>query len=571
MAKYCIKCGKVLPEGADVCPDCNAIGQSESDAALFTKLTSSADAWRESEEEERKILRRAENFHKNRKTIIIAAACALLAIAIILLVVFNLPAARVARALDRGEYVMAQGIWHEKLSDEEASERIEKKLLAAANQICDSLAAREIRDVEAQSSMDILYSFGSFTKELLAPVQERMDALLESSANMTLGDSAYATGDYLAACDSYRKVIEGDALYEEAQTKAQRALDAYAGTVLDDANALIAENEYTAAIECLKAGNRVLGDYGTFSAEIDGKIQDCYNLYETYILVSAEALAKTDDYVSAKETVRVCVEEYGYSTDALLAALEQYSVLAEKQLVTSTLVTAETLYNAGKYAEAFKAIEDIAEQVNGEYKTQAENGITEFETRFGEDMCAKADEKYGGDRSKVAAALADLEAALGIRSLQIIKDKIAELEPLLPFDLISEAYSKRAGEVNRNSTEFTAIEGTKYHKWMWGRDESNIEFSLDAKYDVFEAMFAFRGSADDKKSAYFDVYLDGEKVYTSETLSAGSENPVIAVKVDVSGAKLMKIVFHCDYEASPSQNGYSYHAICIPEVYKEAK
>ena len=571
MAKYCIKCGKALPEGADVCPECNAIGQSEADAALFTKLTSSADAWRESEEEERKRLRRAENFQKNRKTIIIAAACAVVAIAIILLVTLNLPASRVARALDRGEYVMAQGIWHEKLSDEEVSKNIETKLLEAANRVCDSLAAREIRDVEAQSTMDVLYSFGSFTKELFAPVQERMDALLNSSANMTLGESAYATGDYLAACESFRKVIKEDALYEEAQTKAQQALDAYAGTVLDEAAGLIAENEYTAAIECLKAGDRVLGDYGTFSTEIDAKIQDCYNLYETYILVSAEALANTDDYISARETVRVCVEEYGYSTEALLDALEQYSLLAQKQLVTATLVNAETLYTAGKYAEAFAVLEEVLEEVSGEYKTQAENGIVEFETRFGEDMCAKADEKYGDNRGKVAEAIADLEAALEIRELDVIKDKIEELEPLVPFDLISEAYSKRAGEVNRNSTEFTAIEGTKYHKWMWGRDESNIEFSIDAKYDVFEAVFAFRGGKDDKKSAYFDIYLDGEKIYTSETLDAASENPVIAVKVDVSGGKLLKIVFHCDYEASPSQNGYSYHAICIPEVYKQAK
>ena len=571
MAKYCIKCGKALPEEVEICPDCNVVGQSEADAALFTKLTSSADAWRESEEEERKILRRAENFHKNRKTIIIAALCAVLAIAIVLLVLFNLPASRVVRALNRGEYVLAQGIWHEKLGEEELNGRVENALAEQAQKICDALAAREISDEEAETAIEVLYSFGSFTKELFAPVQKTMDALLESSANMSLGDEYYAAGDYLSACESYRLVAESDALYTEAQTKAQEALDAYAAAVIGEADVLIAENEYTAAIECLKAGDRVLGDYGTFSTAIDGKIEDCYKLYETYILVTAEALAKTEDYISAKETVRVCVEDYGYSTDELSAALEQYTVLAQKQLVTSTLVSAETLYTSGKYAEAFETLEAILEQVEGEYKTQAENGIAEFETRFGEDMCAKADETYGGDRSKVAAALAELETAFEIRRLDIIKDKIEELEPMQPFDLISEAYSKRAGEVNRNSTEFTAIEGTKYHKWMWGRDEANIEFSLDANYDVFEAVFAFRGGSDDKKSAYFDIFLDGEKVYTSETLTAGSENPVVPVKVDISGGKLMKIVFHCDYEASPGQNGYSYHAICIPEVYKEAE
>lgn len=571
MAKYCIKCGKALPEGVDICPDCNVVGQSESDAALFTKLTSSADAWRESEEEERKILRRAENFHKNRKTIIIAIVCAVLVIAIALLVVFNLPASRVMRALDKGEYVMAQGIWQEKLSDEDVSRRIEEKLLEEAQRVYDALAAREITDAEAKDAMDVLYSFGSFTKNLFAPVQKNMDALFDSSANMALGGEYFAVGDYLSACDKYRLVLESDALYEQAQVKAQEALDAYAANVLDEANALIAENEYTAAIECLKAGDRVLGDYGTFSAEIDGKIQDCYRLYETYILVTAEALAKTEDYISAKETVRVCIEEYGYSTEALLAAMEQYSVLAEKQLVTSTLVNAENLYNSGKYGEAFQALEAIMDKVSGEYKTQAEDAVIEFENRFGEDMCALADEKYGGDRSKLAAVIAELENALEIRRLDAIKDKISELKPLLPFDLISEPYSKRAGEVNRNSTEFTAIEGTKYHKWMWGRDESNIEFTLDAQYDVFEAVFAFRGSVDDKKSASFDIYLDGEKVFTSETLSSNSENPAVPIKVDVTGAKLMKIVFHCDYEASPGHNGYSNHALCNPEVYKDAK
>lgn len=571
MAKYCIKCGKALPEGAEVCPDCNAIGQSEADAALFTKLTSSADAWRESEEEERKILRRAENFHRNRKTIIIAVVCAVLAVATVLLVLFNLPASRVVRALDRGEYLMAQGIWHEKLNDGELNPRVEAKLVEEAQKVCEALGAREISDIQAKSSMDVLYSFGNFTKELFAPIQEEIDALLESSANMALGGEYFAGGDYLAACDSYKLVLESDALYEEAQGRAAAALDAYTASVLDEAAKLIAENEYNAAIECLKAGDRVLGDYGTFSTEIDGKIQDCYRLYETYILVTAEALAETEDYISARETVRSCVEDYGYSTDTLLAALEQYSALAEKQLVTNTLVTAETLYTSGKYAETFEALEAILEEVSGEYKTQAENAIEEFEKRFGEDMCTKAEEKYGGDRNKVAAAIADLEAALDIRELDIIKDKIDELEPMLPFDLVSEAYSKRVGEVNRNSTEFTAIEGSKYHKWMWGRDESNIEFELDAEYDVFEAVFALRGSTEEERSAYFEVYLDGEKVFTSDTLATDSEVLVLPVKVDVSGAKLMKIVFHCDYEASPSQNGYSYHAICIPEVYKEAK
>ena len=104
---------------------------------------------------------------------------------------------------------------------------------------------------------------------------------------------------------------------------------------------------------------------------------------------------------------------------------------------------------------------------------------------------------------------------------------------------------------------------------MWGRDEAYIIYELDAEYDVFEAAFAVRGEAEDDKSAYFEIWFDGEKAYTSETLDSDDELPVTSVSVDVTGVKELKIVFYCDYEASPSENGYSYHGICKPIVYRK--
>jgi len=149
------------------------------------------------------------------------------------------------------------------------------------------------------------------------------------------------------------------------------------------------------------------------------------------------------------------------------------------------------------------------------------------------------------------------------------------MKTLLPFDLVIDAYAEKSGEVNRNSTDFKAIDGSRYSKWMWGRDEASIVYELDAEYDVFEAIFAVRGNADseDKKvrKAHFELWLDGEKAYTSEELASDDEICVIPVSVDVTGVKVMKIVFFCDYEASPSENGYSCHALCMPEVYRKNK
>ncbi len=570
MAKYCVKCGKALPEGVEICPDCNAVGQSEADAALFTML-SNAEIWRESDEDEQKKRERARKRRQNRKKNTVIVLAVVLALVIAFLVLFFLPVSQVQRALDKGDYVGALEVWSEKLSDSEVSPRTEAKLLSAAEKVLSSLAAREISNEEARSTMATLSAFGAFTKELFADVNKELEGLYSSSDSMEAADALFEKGEFLAACDSYLLVSENDALYDEAQNKAADCLEEYASLVLDEAAEYIKAGEYTAAIESLKQGDGVLGSYGTFSADIDAKIEDCYALYEQYILDTAKALAETEDYVTARETVRACVEDYGFSTEALVEALESYCAAADKQLVEKTVAAASELYAAGSYKEVFESLEAIMDGLGDEDKTTVKNSIGDYERLFAYDMCAKADETYGGDRHNVAKAIEELKAALEIRDLDEIDDKIDALEVLLPFDLISDAYAEKEGEVNRNSTNFKAINVGDYEKWMWGRDETYITYELDAEYDVFEAVFAVRGDTEEDKTASFEVWGDGEKLYTSTELNSGDEVTAIAVSVDVTGVKVLKIVFHCDYEASPSENGYSYHGLCIPEVYRKDK
>ncbi len=569
MAKYCVKCGKALPEGVEICPDCNAVGQNEADAALFTMLTSNAEIWRESSEDIERQRQRAQRRQKNKGKIIIACVAAVLALAIAFTVLFFLPVSRMQRHLDRGEYAEALAVYSEKLSDSELSGRSLDKLLAAAERVTATLETREISDAEAETAMDSLRGFGDFTDELFEDVEKRLSALHSSADNMNRGGEAFANGQWLEACDSYLLVAENDALYEEAQLKAQESLDKYARQVIDEAGVLIGEGEYTAAIECLKQGDGVLGEYGTFSAELDSKLLDTYDLYESYILTTAEGLADTEEYAAARETVRVCVEDFGYVTDALVAAMEEYGRLADKQLVEVTVSAAEQLYGAGSYAEVFSGLEEIMEGLSKEDQTTVEEAIASFEKRFAEDMCAKAEADYGGNRDALPDVIAALEAALDIRDLDAIDEEIDRLKLLLPFDLIIDPYSEKVGEVNRNSTDFKAIDGSKYSAWMWGRDETYIIYELNAEYDVFETLFAVRGSSDDDKSAYFEIWFDGEKAYTSEELASDAEVPVLSVSLDVTGVKVMKIVFYCDYEASPSENGYSYHGLCKPIVYRK--
>ena len=47
MAKYCAKCGKTLPDGVEICPTCTSGDSNVGAAALFTRLTSETEIWKD--------------------------------------------------------------------------------------------------------------------------------------------------------------------------------------------------------------------------------------------------------------------------------------------------------------------------------------------------------------------------------------------------------------------------------------------------------------------------------------------------------------------------------------------
>ena len=107
MAKYCVKCGKALPEGVEICPDCHTSAAQEREAALFTHMTPDAEVWKSPEPVKQKP-RRSRSAIRN---LWIYLAGALLIAAAVILIVLGQPAARVARALNRGYIESARQIY----------------------------------------------------------------------------------------------------------------------------------------------------------------------------------------------------------------------------------------------------------------------------------------------------------------------------------------------------------------------------------------------------------------------------------------------------------------------------
>lgn len=569
MAKYCIKCGKALPEGVEICPDCNVSSQPGNDAALFTMMTAETEVWKDSGEEERRQAR-AKLLRSNKKKIAIISGSALLLAVAVFLGVFFQPSAVVARALNKGEYERARSIYSEKLYDSEPSGQVCKALSKAAQSILDSYSRHEIDEAQAKSAMGSLTAFGDFTHELLGDTLLSMEELYDSQNRFGNAELLFQAGDYLAACVNFMAVAQGDSLYEQAQEKVQECFDAYSREILSQAGAFIIEDDYISAIKILREGDAKLQELDTFSQSIDDKLAECTELYFSRVMTEAKEKADALDYYGAAEVIRVCVVDHGFSNDELIAAMENYILMGDEKIANDAIAKGFELYDGMHYADAFQTLDSALESLpeGNAYDTLAAS-ISDMEEQFVDDMLAAADEIYGGDRANLPDAIAKMERAYAIRELSPIKEKGEELEQYLPFELVNRDYFAKEGEIFRSNTDFESLADIKFKNWLWGRNESSVSFKLDGKYDVFEAVFAIRRESEDEPmTGWFELWCDGELVYTAEELSHESEELAVAVSVDVKGVQEMKIVFFCDYESSSAENGYSYHGLCRAEALK---
>lgn len=567
MAKYCVKCGKALPDGVEVCPDCNAAAAQEREAALFTHMTPDAEVWKTAEP----VKTRPKRSRSLGRNFWIVIAGVLLIAAAAVLILFGQPAARVARALHSGDIDRALQIYwstprlHE---SETRSEQIDSAIMDAAQAICEQYANHTMDADTAAGKLAQLGTFGDESARMLADTYAEFRSFSGSQSHMSEGDKHFNIGEFLEAREEYLLVLESDADYAAAQEKAEECLVRYGEKVGEDAGALMEQNDYPAAIELLKNGNETLSKtYGTFSEAIDSLLPACYDRYEQYLLDEANSLAGLRDYEAAATMIRNALELFPTERSALTEALTAYEDDARGKRLENASVRADEKYAAGAYAEAFAELEAFRE-LPDEDAEGAQALIEAMERRFAADNCAEAEAKFDLKRENLEDAIAILDWGLEIRALDEIAAYRDELAEYLPLYLVDAEFTSKEGIVFRNSSDFVGLNGKTYSKgWIWGADGAEITFAPDGLYDMLECKFVTRRDDEEKATGQFEVWCDGEKVFTSEKL----EHPQTdgqSVAVEISGCKELRIVFLCDYEVSTAENGFCYHGICDPNLTK---
>ncbi len=567
MAKYCVKCGKTLPDGVEVCPDCNAAAAQEREAALFTHMTSDAEVWKAAEPVKQKPKRDGKLF---RNAWIYLAGALLVAAAVILILVGQ-PASRVARALRAGEIDRALSIYWSTprlYESAERSQKVDKAIMDAAETICTQYANHELDADTAASRLAQLGTFGDASAEMLADTYAEFRSFSGSQSRMGEADQLYNDGSFLAARDAYLLVLEDDADYAAAQEKAAECLIRYGEQVADDANAAMEQNDYPGAITLLKDGNDTLSkDYGTFSEAIDTLLPQCYDRYETYLLAEAKNLAALEDYEAAAAKIRGGLADFPAEREKLTKAQADYEDLARGKRMENAGDLAEAAYAARDFAGAFKLLEDFQAQPD-EDAGGVQLLIQQMEERFARDCCESARTTLDGMRENLRAAIDVLDWGLEIRELDAIKEYKALLETYLPLNLAEAEFADKEGIIFRNTGEFAALNGKTYSEgWIWGENGASVTFKTDGSFDRLEGKFVTRRDDEVEAAGQFEVWCDGEKVFTSEKIVHPQADGQ-TIEVEISGCRELKIVFLCDYNVSTAESGFCYHGLCNPSLTK---
>lgn len=561
MAKYCVQCGARLPDGVEICPDCNIAAQ-ESDAALFTRMTAETEVWKEPESGRKKArrVRKVRSAAQTKKLSIAVFASA--ALIVILIVVFLAqPSERIGRALRAGEYDRAAEIYWSQSEARLAnrSSAIDKKLLKAAETICAQFAARELDADTAAANLAKLGGFGDGAAQLLESQYAHFRTLSDSREHMTEAEKLSRNGEFLAAREEYLQVIEEDIDYADAQAKAEASIGLYAEDVLTDAAVFIQTGDYASAIRALEEGNNTLYTYGTFNADIDTKLAGCITLFNENTLADAEKLAELKDYDAAAELVRSVIEDYNMDTEGLRNALTKYEAQARAATILDAQERAIEACDAEDYALAFTIMDELSETM--EPGEDVDTAVTALEARFSGDIIAAATAAFDGVRDQLPEAVELLENALKVRELDALEAYLAEISQYLPLKLAEAELLDKDGIILRTNKTFEGMDGTSYENWIWGDNGASLSFQLDGNYDVFEASFAMRTDDNRNANGHFIVYCDGEQVYKSPKLYHWQKDP-IAVSVDISGCNELKISFVNDYNVNSAAGGYCYHGLC---------
>lgn len=423
--------------------------------------------------------------------IIIASAIAVAAAALaVFLIISGHPINRFKGFLQAQEYDKASELYMDEISGKsDLKDSAYKVLKDYADNIKTQFVNESLSYKEASGIIDDIHKMGILDEDELYDVYLSIGDLNDSRTAFAEAETLYNKQDYAGSITQYRKVIKDDANYEKSQQQIEAASQAYRGSVLEQADSLMVSKSYDEALDIMNEALAILPD----DTAIMQKIADCNNAKTEYIR-------------------------------------------------TQALSQAQASVGQNDYAAAFATLADALDQLPDD--TQLQNSLKYYQDEFASKAIENAETAFGSSHN-CDAALDILNSALGILpGDQTLLGAVVYYESLVVW-LKDLSYSDTDGLVYDDSSTMDAQNNVYKHSYSVDGSYVDVfyaEYQINGEYKKFEGVCAIPSDmGGTATSKYFEVYGDGELLFTSKTMT-GNASPV-PFSIDISGVKVLRIQY----------------------------
>ena len=322
--------------------------------------------------------------------------------------------------------------------------------------------------------------------------------LYHSKVSYGMGTTAYSQGDYSTAASEFSNVIESDSWYEEAQKQ------------LSECQKKLLEEEIAAIDSYINSG-----DYKTALQQVNS--------------LRSENL-----------------------TDEMKTKLDEY----ETKIYEAQLAEIEEFINDGNIEGAKEYVESLGASLSDDAQTRLEQAL---KNKAGEYLTKAAEALKNGERQG-AYDMAVMAQTLCPDDAEIQK-KVEYYKEYLPFALYKEEnyLSQEEGEGYWKSIYYNMKCTANNSKTMQNciyvfYDRSailssnllySVTYNLGEKYnEISGEQFVLFSSRNDEQNGHFELYGDGKKIFTSDSL--GVNYLPKSFTVDVTGISTLNIKYYGD-------------------------
>lgn len=417
----------------------------------------------------------------------------------VVLSIFNSPAKQVADLLEEKKFSKAVSLYESKVDGNFIQEKLLVKFTEGySDEIYNAYVAEGMPADEAIEALESVKTMNVFDVGDISAKLENVKNLQDSREAYESAIELYEQGDYIGAGEEFKKVIETDEDYNDAQKRVEECNEKYKGFIFEQVGTPATDGEYESAIAVLEDAALSTGD-----SEINEKLKTVKSKYAQML------------------------KDRAFSESIVL--------LEQKKYVEAF----EIINKAAVYNEGDTEIASLISSVTVEYETYV---ITTADAHLAKYEYDNALEVVDGGLSVLpqSRALNDkktaIEAAIPVslsKELMINSDGWAWNEGA-PIDPFNNDYS--------GSSNYAMFDcGCRYQRYG--------EFRVYGKYSKLSGKITPHKDIGEGQELYIQIYADDTLIYTSPTI--GRKTDTIVFDLDLKKADYVKIiVYPLDYYGS---------------------